>query len=127
MIGLVGDERYRVDMSFPAEHTPPAHPAPPPPPTADPVSIRERLSPQLVAEFDTEWRLVLDEAKESKDLTGVHSLLNKWRHIAVQEMREPGSYYRVLAKAEQILRTGTNPDALPHDEAEALVQRWRGR
>jgi hypothetical protein len=55
-----------------------------------------------VVEFDTEWDIVLERTKPSKDLTGVHEFLRKWRHIAHTESTDPGSYFRVLAKAEQI-------------------------
>ncbi|MGH3802843.1 MAG: hypothetical protein ACRDTD_22495 [Pseudonocardiaceae bacterium] len=45
-------------------------------------------------------------------------LVNTWMissaetpwHTAYMEMRDPGSYYLMLAKAEQITRTGRNPD-----------------
>lgn len=75
-------------------------------PEADPQAIRACLSSALVAEFDSEWEMVLDHAKQSKSLAGVHDLLNKWRHTAYLEMRDPGAYYRLLAKAELIMRTG---------------------
>ncbi|MGH3938940.1 MAG: DUF6247 family protein [Pseudonocardiaceae bacterium] len=40
-------------------------PAPPPP---DPQAIRAGLTPGLAADFDSEWEIVLDRAKQSKDL-----------------------------------------------------------
>lgn len=67
-------------------------------PDADPVAIRAYLSSRLVAEFDSEWESVLERAKVSKDLAGVHKLLQKWRHLAYAELRDPGSYFRLLAK-----------------------------
>ena len=70
----------------------------------------------------TRWR-----ANQSKDLAGVHDLLNKWRHTAYMEMRDPGSHYRMLAKAEQILRTGRNPDAAPFEDMQALIRQRLGR
>jgi hypothetical protein len=94
-------------MSSPAPLTP--DPAPPP---ADPRAIRACLTSTLAAEFDHEWALVLDRVKQSQDLTDLHELLNKWRHTAYLELREPGAHYRTLAKAEQILRTGQHPDAV---------------
>lgn len=60
----------------------------------------------MTYEFDREWEFVLDEAKATKDLAGVHSLLHKWRFIALGELRDPGSHFRMLAKAEAILATG---------------------
>jgi hypothetical protein len=101
-------------------------PAPIPPPS-DPQAIRACLTPTLAAEFDREWEVVLDRVKQSKDLADLHELLNKWRHIAYAEMRDPGLYYRMLSKAEQILRAGGNPDAVPFEEMQALVHQRRVR
>ncbi len=44
------------------------------------------------AEFDREWEIVLDRVKQSRDLADLHELLNKWRHTAYMELRDPGSY-----------------------------------
>lgn len=97
------------------------------PPPSDPQAIRACLTPTLAAEFDREWEVVLDRVKQSKDLADLHELLNKWRHIAYAETRDPGLYYRMLSKAEQILRTGGNPDAVPFEEMRALIhQRQAG-
>ena len=86
-----------------------------------------RLTPALAAEFDSEWDIVLERAKQSKDLAGVHDLLNKWRHTAYMEMRDPGSHYRMLAKAEQIMRTGRNPDAVRFQDMQELIRQRLGR
>lgn len=101
-------------------------PAPVPPPS-DPQAIRACLTPTLTADFDHEWEIVLDQVKQSKDLANLHELLNKWRHIVYLEMREPGSYSRMLGKAEQIMRTGDNPDAVPFEEMQALIRQRRVR
>ncbi|MGH3587165.1 MAG: DUF6247 family protein [Pseudonocardia sp.] len=105
-------------MASPAAPPPDASSAPP---AAGPVAIRACLSPRLVAEFDAEWEVALEDAKVSKDLTGVHALLRKWRHLAYAELRDPGSHFRVLAKAERIFRTGENPDAVPAEDIRALI------
>jgi hypothetical protein len=76
----------------------------PVPPPAEPRAIRACLTPTLVAEFDREWQLVLERVKQSQDLGDLYELLNKWQHTAFMEMREPGSYYRLLGRAEQIIR-----------------------
>lgn len=91
-------------------------------PDADPVAIRRCLSPHLVAEFDHEWELVLDLAKQTKDLDAVQDFLVKWRHLAYAEMREPGSYFRLLGLAEQIMCTGKNPTARSADEMQKLIR-----
>jgi hypothetical protein len=69
---------------------------------------------------------VLERAKQSKDLAGVHEFLRKWQHIAHTEATDPGSYFRVLAKAEQISRTGHNPDAVPAEQMQELIQQRFG-
>lgn len=99
----------------------------PVPPPADPQAIRACLPPTLVAEFDREWEIVLDRVKQSKDLADLHELLNKWRHTAYAEMRDPGSYHRMLSKAERILRAGGNPDAVPFEEMQALIRQRQVR
>ena len=109
-------------MASPA--TPLPDPGPPPP---DPQAIRACLTSALAAEFDSEWETVLERAKRSKDLGGVHDMLSKWRHTAYLEMRVPGAYYRVLAKAEQISRTGRNPDAVSLEDLQALLRQRMGR
>lgn len=108
----------------------PAAPKPDPalvPPPPDPQAIRACLGQALAREFDREWHIVLERAKQSQDLAGVHDLLAKWRHTAYREMREPGSYERMLAKAEQIRRTGHNPDATPFEDMQALIRQRLGR
>ncbi|MGH3938977.1 MAG: DUF6247 family protein [Pseudonocardiaceae bacterium] len=109
-------------MASPAAPLP--EPVPPPP---DPQAIRAGLTPALAADFDSEWEIVLERAKQSKDLAGVHDLLNKWRHTAYLEMRDPGSYHRMLAKAEQITRTGRNPDAASFEDMQALIRQRLSR
>ncbi|MGH3902227.1 MAG: DUF6247 family protein [Pseudonocardiaceae bacterium] len=93
----------------------------PVPPAADPVAIRACLSPAVAAVFNWEWESVLEAAKQSKDLAGVHDLLGKWRHFAYAELTEPGWYFGLLAKAERILRTGTNPDREDQREVHHLL------
>jgi hypothetical protein len=117
-----GANRYRSGMSMSAEL-----PEAMVPPAAEPQAIRACLTPSLVAEFDSEWELVLEQAKQTKDLVAIHSLLNKWQHLAYAEMRDPGSYYRMLAKAEQIMRAGHNPSAGTVEDMRAMINRRLGR
>lgn len=84
------------------------------------------LTPTLAAESDREWALVLDRVKQSQDLAELNDLLAKWRHTAYTEIRDPGSYYRTLGRAEQILRTGQNPDAVPFEDMQALIAQRQG-
>jgi hypothetical protein len=65
---------------------------------------------------------VLDAAKRSKDLAGVRELLTRWRHIAYQELREPGDYFRVLAAAAHTQATGSPPaGSVPPEEMRARI------
>ncbi|MGI8816444.1 MAG: DUF6247 family protein [Pseudonocardia sp.] len=79
-------------------------PTPVPPPSA-PRAIRACLAPMPAAEFDREWEIVLDRVTQARDLADLHELLNKWRHTAYMELRDPGSYDRMLSRAERIMRT----------------------
>jgi len=76
------------------------------PPDADPAAIRVCLGADLARKFDGEWERTLDEAKQSKSLTGIHDLIAHWRHIAYQELRAPGAYHLLMAKADHTVSTG---------------------
>jgi hypothetical protein len=113
------------NMASPAAALPPdREPVPPP----DPVAIRACLAPGVAAEFDAEWNIVLDKAKQSKDLAPVHALLAKWRHFAYAEQRDPGSYFRLLATAARTLATGEAPaGSVSSEEVKALIRKRLGR
>lgn len=103
------ERRYCVAVASPVPQ--PAEPSSAAvlPPDADPVAIRACLTPDVAAVFDAEWEFVLEEAKRSQDLAGVHDLLQHWRHFAYQELREPGGYFRVLATAAHVQATRRAP------------------
>lgn len=46
-------------------------------------------------------------------LDPIHELLNKWRHFAYAELKDPGSYFMVLARATRKLADGRNQPSLP--------------
>lgn len=77
--------------------------------------------------FDAEWEFVLEGVKQSKDLGGIRPLLAKWRHVAYGELTAPGTYARVQSKAEEILRSGVNPGAVPVEDMHALIGERLGR
>ena len=116
----VGGGRYRRVMAEPAARTPP-----PTAPPAEPAAIRACLHPDTAAVFDQEWEFVLEEAKHSHDLTGVHELLHKWRFFAVEELTQPGWYGALMTKAERTLRTGVNPGAVPWQDLHEVLARRR--
>ena len=74
-----------------------------------------------------EWEIVLERAKQTKELTGILDLLAKWRLYAAAERREPGWYDRLAAKADRIRRTGHNADATSLEDLRAQVERRLGR
>lgn len=55
------------------------------------------------------------------------TVLQKWRHLAYAELGDPGSYFRLLAKAEPIMRTGENPTAGSYEDRQALIRERLGR
>lgn len=98
------------------------------PPPADPKAIRACLTPRVAAEFDTEWNIVLDRAKQAMDLAPIHKLLNKWRHLAYAELKDPGSYFRLVATAEHTLATGQAPaGSVSGEDIMARIHRRLGR
>ena len=114
-------------MASSAAHSPHggADPVAPPP---EPRAIRACLTPDVAAEFDREWAAVLEEAKQTQDLAGVHDLLAKWRHFAYAELTAPGSYLRVLATAAHTLATGQPPaGSVSGEEIGELIRRRLGR
>jgi hypothetical protein len=84
-----------------SQFPPDREPVPPP----DPLAIRACLTPHVDAEFDAEWDIVLDKAKQSKDLAakpvlhrrsagvkGPHDILyGRFDHEQVAH-RDPGDH-----------------------------------
>lgn len=111
-------------MASPASDSSQSSPDPIPP-SLEPRAIRACLTPDVAAEFDREWEIVLDQAKRSQDLELVHDLLTKWRHFAYAELKAPGSYFRVLASAAHTLATGQPPAGSV--SGEQITELIRGR
>lgn len=97
-------------------------PRPPHIPAADPEALRAALPATLRDEFDAEWVQVLDRAKQSHSLREIHDLLNKWQHTAVMELRDPGSYQRLLEKAAQIEAASGRTTSVSIEDMRAQIQ-----
>ncbi len=79
--------------------------------TAEPVSsltgsrapalIRDALLPEEVGDFDREYRHVMAEATEGRDLTPVLHMLERWRRVAMSS-RNAQAHRRMLATAERL-------------------------
>ena len=112
-------------MTAAASSSPAGSPVPPP---ADPQAIRACLTPRVAAEFDAEWDIVMERAKRAKDLAPIHELLSKWRHFAYAELKDPGSYFRLLATAEHRLATGEVPaGSVSGEEIKTRIRQRMGR
>jgi len=74
---------------------------------ATPAQIRDALTPEDATEFDRQWRDVMNQATDRLDMSDVHQVLESWRRIAwLTVVRGPQEYRRMMASAEQRLRTG---------------------
>jgi hypothetical protein len=107
-------------MALPMSYEPDPDPVPPP---AEPGPIRVCLTGQMLAEFDREWDFVLEEAKRIHSLAGVQDLLAKWRLMAYTELKQPGSYARMMSTIERTLATGKAPaGSISGEEMMARIQ-----
>lgn len=97
---------FRVTAAF-AASAGSSQPGRPPFMDATPAQIRDVLAPEDAAEFDRQWRDVMEAATDRLDLSEVHEVLESWRRIAwLTAVRGPLGYRRTMAAAEQRLHTG---------------------
>lgn len=77
---------------------------------ASPAEVRAALTSEDAAAFDEHWRAVMKRATESLDLTELFEALDAWRRTAwLTSARGHDGYRRMLAQAEDILRTRRAP------------------
>ena len=93
------------------------------PPFADasPAQIRQALTAEDAADFDRQWRRLMQRATDKLDLTEIHEALESWRRVAwMTSAHGPDLYRKTLASAEQRLRTGERADgAVSWDQLKA--------
>ena len=93
------------------------------PPFADasPARVRAALIPEEVAEFDRQWAEVMARATRELDLTEVLETLEAWRRVAwITTANGPGRHRRMLAGAEERMRTGErHAGAVPWEQLKA--------
>ena len=82
--------------------------------THAPAAIREALLPEEIGDFDREYRQVMAEATEGRDLTPVLDMLERWRRIALSS-RDAQAHRRMLARADQ-MREGAEVATEPWPE-----------
>lgn len=90
---------------------------------ASPWEIRAALIPEEQPDFDRQWRKALTEAADSLDLADVFRVLDSWRRRAtITAHLGHHSYRNMLARAEEILRTGEPPtDSVPLSKIKELI------
>ncbi|WP_291411006.1 DUF6247 family protein [Actinophytocola sp.] len=96
---------------------------------ASPREIRAALVPEERPDFDRQWQRIMAEAIESLDLTSVFTILDSWRRRAtLTTSLGHGGYRRMLARAEQTLRTGEPATgSVPLDQVKAYIEERLGR
>ncbi len=70
-----------------------------------PAVIRDALLPEEVGDFDREYRQVMTQATEARDLTPVLQMLERWRRVALSS-RDARAHRRMLAAAERLREGG---------------------
>lgn len=96
---------YSVDEPAPRDRHPLAK-------GASPKAIRSALLPEDRVAFDRAYAAALDEARESLDLTGLFSMLERWRGRAVLQ-HDPEAFRRVARRAAEKLTGQASPDDEP--------------
>jgi|SRR5215470_12401085 len=119
---------YDVAVSAVADNPFYASPVPALPPDTTPAAIRDALIDEERAEFERVYRDAMIEAARTLDLTRVLNVLRNYHRIAWLTQRQGRqAHRRMLDKAAEIMRTGTNPDAVSVHEVMALIAKRRGQ
>ena len=79
---------------------------------ASPEAIRSALLPADQAEFDVAYDAALTEARTSRDLTSLFSMLERWRGIAALQS-DPEVFRRVARRAAEKLTGEPSPEDEP--------------
>ena len=67
-----------------------------------PREVRAALTGEETAHFDREYRQVMADAAESLDLSGVVSMLKRWRRVAWSTQNDPEAHRHMLACADEL-------------------------
>jgi Family of unknown function (DUF6247) len=96
---------YSVDSLEPRDRHPLAE-------GASPEAIRSALMPEDRAAFDAAYGAALGHARESRDLTGLFRMLERWRGLAALQ-RDPETFRRVARRAAEKLTGQPGPEDEP--------------
>lgn len=98
------------------------------PPKATPAAIREALIDEERVEFERAYRDAVSNAGKTWDLNPVFDVLRNYHRIAcMTRANGVADHRRMLAKAEEIARTGENPNGRSEGELMALINKRLGR
>lgn len=102
-------------------------PVPELPPDTTLAAIRDALIDEERGQFERAYRDALTEAGDTLDLTRVLDVLRNYHRIAWMTQRPgPEAHRRMLRKADEIMRTGTNPDAGSLEDMTAMINKRLG-
>lgn len=108
-------------MTATAAHEPPVQPP------RSPAEIRASLLPEEAGAFDRDYREALKTAAETLSLDELHTTLQHWRRIALMTQTNPAAHRRMLAQANETLRTGQLPPGTASvDEVKTLIKERLG-
>ncbi|HEX3782147.1 MAG TPA: DUF6247 family protein [Pseudonocardiaceae bacterium] len=96
--------------------------------SGSPAEIRAGLIPEEQEQFDRAWQVACQIAAETLDLTKMQTTLETYRrHALLVARRGPDGYRRILARAEETLRTGAEPSGgMTHEQMRAMIQERLG-
>lgn len=96
--------------------------------TATLAAIRDALIDEERDRFERVYQKVLADASKTLDLTKVLDVLRTYHRIAWMTRRQGHeAHRRMLDKADEITRTGVNPDARSPEDMTALINKRLGR
>ena len=76
---------------------------------ASPGEIRAALAGEEAGRFDSEWREILARAMETRDLSEVFAMLDRWRRVAWSAREDAQAHQRMLENAARLLAGGDIP------------------
>lgn len=124
----VGSFGYRVRVTADAADPFDSFPAQVLPPKATPAAIREALIDNERAEFERDYHEAVRNATKTWDLNPVFDVLRNYHRIAcITRLNGVAAHRRMLAKADEIARTGKNPDGRSEEELMARINKRLGR
>ncbi|MEV2274967.1 MULTISPECIES: DUF6247 family protein [unclassified Nocardiopsis] len=82
-----------------------------------PKEIRAALLPEEVGDFDREYRRVMNDARESLDLSELNKCLERWWRVAMSS-RDPEAHRHMLDVADRAQR-GEPISSVPWSELKA--------